>query len=145
MAIKNYRSEMPIGKIFDSIAQMLVSHGARQLIFEYRNDGKAVGLTFIIETPRGSIPIKLPARIERVAKVMEDQRADGWRNPAQVYRTAWKNIHDWIDAQMALLETEMAQLQEVFLPYMVDRSGKTFFEHMEDKGFMLENGDSINN
>jgi hypothetical protein len=30
--------------------------------------------------------------------------------PTQLYGVEWKNIDDWIEAQMALLETEMAQL-----------------------------------
>src|SRR5215207_9212052 len=102
--LKNYRSDMPVSQIFEGITTMLVAHGARQLVYDYSAAGKAVGLTFTIETPRGLLPIKLPARVEKVGKVMEQQRAEGWRNPEQHYRTAWKNIHDWIAAQMALLE-----------------------------------------
>jgi hypothetical protein len=38
---------------------------------------------------------------------------------------------------MALLETEMVSLEEIFLPYLVDRTGKTLFERMERQGFLL--------
>jgi hypothetical protein len=69
---------------------------------------------------------------------MQEQRAEGWRNPDQAYRTAWKNIHDWVDAQMALLETEMVRLEEVFLPYMTDSTGRSVFERMESQAFLLE-------
>ena len=135
--LKNYRSGMPIQRIFESLSQMLVAHGARRITYEYGADGRASGLSFAIETPRGVLPIRLPARVEKVGKVMERQRAEGWRHPEQHYRTAWKNIHDWIAAQMALLETEMVRLEEIFLPYLVDRTGRTFFESMEQKGFLL--------
>lgn len=139
--LKNYRSEMPINRIFDNITKVLVSHGARSISFEYGEAGQAVGLTFAIQTQAGMMGIKLPARIDKVARVMENQRAEGWRNSQQVYRTAWKNIHDWIEAQMALLETEMVKLEEVFLPYMVNRDGRTFFETMEERGYLLSKGE----
>ena len=41
---------------------------------------------------------------------------------------------------MALLEIGMAKMEEVFLPYMLDRQGVTFFERMEQQGFLLDSG-----
>jgi hypothetical protein len=41
---------------------------------------------------------------------------------------------------MALLEIGMAKIEEVFLPYMQDREGVTFFERMEQRGFLLDSG-----
>ena len=61
---------------------------------------------------------------------------------AQAYRVAWRNILDWVQAQMALLEIGMAKMEEVFLPYMQDREGVTVFERMEQRGFLLESGKS---
>ena len=60
----------------------------------------------------------------------------------QAYRVAWRNILDWVEAQMALLEIEMAKIEEIFLPYMVNSTGETFFERMEQRGFLLESGKS---
>jgi hypothetical protein len=138
--LKNYRSEMPIGRIMESITKLLVSHGARRIAYDYDEQGRQIGLLFDITTPQGSRTIKMPARIEKVARVMEEQQADGWRNPDQAQRTAWKNIHDWIAAQMALLETEMVKLEEVFLPYMVNETGQTLYEVLEGRGFLLPPG-----
>ena len=58
----------------------------------------------------------------------------------QAYRVAWRNILDWVQAQMALLEIGMAKMEEIFLPYMLDRKGRTFFERMEQRGFLLDSG-----
>jgi hypothetical protein len=58
----------------------------------------------------------------------------------QVYRVAWRNILDWVLAQMALMEIGMAKIEEVFLPYMQDREGMTLFEQMEQRGFLLDSG-----
>ena len=86
--------------------------------------------------------IKLPARLEKVPYAMYGRDAQSENEKQQVYRTAWKNMHDWIDAQLALVKTEMVKLEEVFLPYMQDHQGVTFFERMEQQGFLLERGKS---
>jgi hypothetical protein len=38
---------------------------------------------------------------------------------------------------MALVDTRMAQLQEVFLPYMAGKNGNPFYESMEEHQLML--------
>jgi hypothetical protein len=58
----------------------------------------------------------------------------------QAYRVAWRNILDWVQAQMALLEIGMVEMEEVFLPYMLDRQGVPYLERMEQRGFLLESG-----
>jgi hypothetical protein len=40
---------------------------------------------------------------------------------------------------MAMLDTEMVKLEEIFLPYMT-KDGQTYFELLEDRGFMLPSG-----
>ena len=43
---------------------------------------------------------------------------------------------------MALLEIEMVQLEEIFLPYMITRTGETFFEATQKKNYQqLERGE----
>jgi len=133
---------MPINRIFDGIQKMLVSAGARQISFEYDDNGRAIGIMFIVETPKGQLPIKLPVRIEKIRAVFEN---DGvyCKDDMQPYRTGWKNVHDWVAAQLALLETEMVKLEEIFLPYMARQDGKTYFEILENRGFMLPSGDKV--
>jgi hypothetical protein len=41
-----------------------------------------------------------------------------------------------------MLDTEMVKLEEIFLPYMTNKEGKTYFEIMENKGFALPSGES---
>jgi len=141
MPLKNYTSSMPMNRIFGNIQKMLVGAGARKIMFEYNDSGLAIGITFIINTLKGQIPIKLPVRLEKIKKVFE---RDGvyCKDEIQPYRTGWKNIHDWIDSQLALLDTEMVKLEEIFLPYMATPDGKTYFEVLETRGFMLTSGNS---
>jgi hypothetical protein len=140
MPLSNYTSGMPINRIFDNIQKMLISRGAKQIMFDYDN-GLAIGITFTIQTPKGLLPIKLPVKIERIKQVFIN---DGIRckDELQPYRTGWKNVHDWIKAQLAMLDTEMVKLEEIFLPYMTNKEGQTYFEVMESKNFALPNGES---
>ncbi len=147
--VKN-TSEIPIDRIFAELQQTLGTHGAKHISFEYGDDGKVQGLAFTIKVNDRFIPIKLPARVEKAQAVLKKQWEDGvishkrgkenTYGNEQAYRVAWRNILDWVLAQMALLEIGMAKMEEVFLPYMQDHEGVTFFEHMEQRGFLLGNG-----
>ena len=151
MAIKNYTSDKPIDRIFAELQHTLGTHGAKQISYDYGDDGKIQGMQFVIKVNDRFIPIKLPARIEKAQAVLERQYKSGVIKShigtkvysyEQAYRVAWRNILDWVQAQMALLEIGMAKMEEVFLPYMLDRQGITFYERMEKQDFLLESGKS---
>ncbi|HYD35529.1 MAG TPA: hypothetical protein VD999_05655 [Vitreimonas sp.] len=137
--IKNYTSRDTVTKSLNHIQQLLASKKAEKIMIDYK-DGEPVAITFLINSPKGLLPIRLPARIEGVAAVMYGARLNQLNNQAldQVKRTAWKNIFDWIDAQIALVETEMVKLEEVFLPYIVIGQ-YTVFEKFES-GTLLGDG-----
>lgn len=139
--LSNYTSNMPMNRLFDGITKMLVSHGARQIMFEYGDQGQATGITFVLQMAKGMQPVKLPARVEKVEQVFKNQNIRYKED--QPYRTGWKNIYDWIKAQLALLDTEMVKMEEIFLPYMVNNQGKTLFEAMEKTGFYLPSGEDL--
>lgn len=48
----------------------------------------------------------------------------------QAVRTAWRIVKDWVEAQMALQETQMVTTAQVFLPYMIMPNGKTVSENV---------------
>jgi hypothetical protein len=41
---------------------------------------------------------------------------------------------------MSLLETEMVKMEEIFLPYVIIRSGQTVYQVMAERHFMLGPG-----
>lgn len=139
MALKNYASNSPMPSIFAAIEKTLTEHGAKQIVKEY-DQGRIVSIAFVVSTSKGqSIAIKLPARFDRVEQIFKDQ---GVRyKEDQPYRTAWATIRDWIGSQMALIDWEMVKMEEVFLPYAVNRNGETFFETMERNQFELPSGE----
>jgi hypothetical protein len=150
MAIKNYTSDKPLEKIFAELQQTLGTHGAKQISYEYGDDGKVHGVEFAVIVHGHRLRVKLPARIEQAQAVLKRQWDEGTISHKrgrehtygyeQAYRVAWRNILDWVQAQMALLEIGMAKMEEVFLPYILDQQGRTLFERMEQRGFLLDSG-----
>lgn len=139
MPLSNYQSRSPMPNIFADIQKTLVEHGAKQVVFDYGDVGKIVGITFTIETQAGPMTIRLPAMFDRVQAIFDKQ---GLRyKPDQPYRTAWATLRDWVKAQMALIDWQMVKLEQVFLPYAVGRDGRTYFEILQSRGFLLEAGD----
>lgn len=132
MVLKNRHSESK--NTFDKIQKILSTHGARKISYEYDIHGKVIGLTFEIVINNNPASIKLPARLENVSMIMFrevlSEISESKRD--QVYRTAWANIRDWIDAQMAMIDTNMVVIEEIFMPYLYDpNSNITYFEHVK--------------
>jgi hypothetical protein len=145
----NYTTSIEPSKTIAEIQEILVSHGAKSVMANYTDRGTIQSLSFIIATAEGNIiGIKLPCDPIPVLKVMESQKRDRWENPQgkippafctepQALRVAWRIVKDWIEAQMALLETEMVKMEQIFLPYAIVRDGKTLFESIKSGGFTL--------
>jgi len=150
--LANYTTEVSAIKSAGEIQGMLVAHKAKEILIEYGEDGEPISLSFVIKTPKGELPFILPANITRVEAVLIKQRRympEKWyqnyeptmqKIHEQAVRVGWRILRDWVRAQMAILETEMVRLEQIFLPYLVTPSGKSLFEAMDDKGFYLTEG-----
>lgn len=125
MAIKNYTSTVDVYTSLGEIQGALAGHGARQIMVEYDEKGRPTGVTFAIDTPAGRRGFMLPANIDGVLFVFKQQKLKGDR--AQAEKTGWRNIRDWVLAQMAIIEAGMASIDEVFLPYLTDGRGNTLY------------------
>ncbi|MBA7671112.1 hypothetical protein ES703_79263 [subsurface metagenome] len=142
MPIANYSTTVEAIKTVGEIQGILVGHGARQILMNYAKDGAIESLSFVVETPYGEMPVKLPVDVEAMIKVLEKQRVPPrYCNRSQAVRIAWRILKDWVRAQMAILETEMVRMEQVFLPYMVGKDGKTLYETIVDRKFRLTEGE----
>ena len=56
---------------------------------------------------------------------------------AQAERTAWRNVRDWVLAQIALVESCDAEMDEVFLPYLMDEDGNTLYQAYSNGRLLL--------
>lgn len=139
MAIKNYTTSVDVYKSLGEIQGALANRGARQIMVNY-DAGQPVGLLFGIETPDGPRGFCLPANVEGVRAVFARQKVKA--QPGQAERTAWRNVRDWIMAQMAIIEAGQVQIDEVFLPYLTDGRGQTLYQIYQRGQLYLESGEA---
>lgn len=139
MPLLNYTTKVDTYTTLGEIQGQLVKHGAKKIMQEYDEQCRITALTFMINTPAGSRGIRLPANVDAVHKVLTRQKVKCDR--AQAERVAWRIIKDWVAAQMAILESEMVQMDEIFLPYMVNDNGQTLFEAYRSNQLLLKEGE----
>lgn len=136
MPLLNYTTKVNVYTTLGEIQGVLVKHGAKKIMQDYDDAGHISALTFCIETPAGVRGIRLPANVDAVHMVLAKQKVKCDREQAE--RVAWRIVKDWVEAQMAILESEMVQMDQIFLPYMVNDRGKTLFEAYRDNQLLLE-------
>lgn len=125
------------------IQRILGNSGASQILLDYK-DGDVSAVSFKYEVNHTSIPFHLPCRWQKIHKFMMDQMSNPRQSRMAEYerqskRVAWRQILRWIEAQMALVDTEMVKIEEIFMPYMQSKSGQTLFDHVAAGNFkMLE-------
>ncbi len=136
MPILNYTTKVDVYTTIGAIQGALVKHGAKKIMQDYDDAGRIAAICFAIDTPGGIRGIKLPANVAAVQAVLQRQKVKC--DYEQAERVAWRIIKDWVEAQMAILESQMVQMDEIFLPYMVDQHGQTLYAAYQTGRLMLE-------
>lgn len=144
MALLNYTTKIDPDKTASEIAKCLSLHGASAVMTEYNpEDSYVTALSFKVKVGDREMAFRLPSDWKPVLIVLEDQwnrRKIGGPRPdrAQAVRVSWRIIKDWVEAQMALVETQMVTTAQVFLPYAVMPNGKTLSENVaQNPQFLL--------
>jgi hypothetical protein len=102
-------------------------------------------LAFKIDINGQTWAFRMPLRWRQAYEVLyrRSKQEDRHRKTRQdhAYRVAWRILRDWVDVQMALVELEIVQMQEIFLPYVIQRNGQTLFENIvTDPSMLLGSG-----
>jgi len=132
MSLKKYTTEVPANRSISEIQEMLQKHGVSGVMMEYeQGTGRIQSLAFKIDINGQSW---MPLRWRQAHDVLyrrarREQRYTKSRED-HAYRVAWRILRDWVDIQMALVELEIVQIQEVFVPYVVQKNGQTLFENI---------------
>lgn len=142
MAILNYTTTIDAFKTVSEIEYILMKHQAKSIQKDYEN-GRIVSLSFVVDNGRMLFPVRMPAKVERCYQSLKKERAKSPNKQIivtmeQAEKVSWRILKDWVEAQMALLDIEIAKMEEIFMPYIVDRSGQTLFEKLERQQFYLE-------
>ena len=138
MPILNYTTKIAASKTVGEIQEILAKHGACKIMIDYENKSP-VAISFQIDTPYGMQAVRLPANVPGCLVAM---RNDGVKSDeAQAERVAWRICKDWIEAQMAFIEAQQAEMSQIFLPYIVSRDGSTVFDMFKSKQLFLSSGE----
>lgn len=126
MPIKNYTTKVDIYTSLGEIQGALARAGAEKIMVDYI-DEKPTGVTFALYRENfGLQGFTLPAAVDGTLRVFAKQKVKSDREQAE--RTAWRNVRDWVLAQMALIESCDVPIDEVFLPYLTNRCGQTLYQ-----------------
>lgn len=143
MPLLNYTTSVPVSRTLGQVQGLLVEAGARAIMAEYDDAGAVVGMSFAVVGPYGKQGYTLPVRTERVLAVLtRDGVGPKYRTPEHAEKVAWRIMKDWIEAQLALLSTEMVTLDQVMLPYMRTGDGRTVYELYLDDQLALPAGET---
>jgi tRNA nucleotidyltransferase/poly(A) polymerase len=131
-----YTTKCSADRTIAEISKILAQNRAQKILTEYSDAGEVNALSFQIAGPHGILTFRLPCKAEKMLKVLEQDRVDKrYRTLEHANSVAWRCVKAWLEAQLALLRTEMVEFAELLLPYVQREDGKTLYEHLEESRF----------
>jgi len=141
MPIKNYTTTLSAMACVAKVQAALVEHGAIGVQMMFDADKRISALAFGLPNKDGKVlSFSLPCEWRKFQEVLHQQGVRRWQEDEYAYRVAWANIKDWVLAQMALYETQMVDMPQVFLPFAQGKGGKTIYELIQGSGMLLGDG-----
>jgi hypothetical protein len=134
MPLLNYTSKVPAHASVAEINRMLAKAGAKQIMHDYDDAGNIVALSFSLDIGGQVLGFRLPTDWQPVQELLRQQlknnrNARPWMYAEEQARNvAWRIVKDWVEAQLAIIETRMVTTAQVFLPYAVNQKGQTLYE-----------------
>ena len=141
MPIKNYTTKVPANRSIDEIQKALVKNGATAFLFEYeKGTGRISALKFKLVVGEQEVAFALPVNWRQFQQCLKNEGARRYTDEDYVYRVAWRCIRDWVLAQMALYETQIVEMPQIFLPFAVTGNGETIYEKVKGGQLLLGSG-----
>ncbi len=139
MPILNYTTKINPARTVAEISQILANKGAKSVSTEYAPtpSGIPAALLFALDIGGKEFHFRLPCNADGVLVTLRRQRVSpSYATIEHARSVAWRIVKDWVEAQLALVESRQADAGEVFLPYMVEMaSGQTMYQR-----FLKSNG-----
>lgn len=137
MPILNYTTTIAAEKTAGEIQSKLAKAKAQAILCEYDENAVMCAMSFRIATKHGVIFFRMPANTDGVYRALckDSKIPRKLKTRGQAANVAWRVLKDWIEAQLAIVEAEMADISEVFLPYAQAADGRTLYKTLEDGGF----------
>ena len=140
MPILNYTTSIDVEKTTGEIQKKLATAGAQAVMTEYDKEQVLSAVSFRMMCNNIMVSFRLPAQIDRIYVLLQkDNKVPRkLKTRHQAARVAWRIIKDWIEAQLAIVEAEQAEMVEVFLPYAQNpHTGETLFAQLSGSNFAL--------
>lgn len=128
-------TNVSVSKTCGEIEEYLAKHGVSEVYKRYEN-GNVEAINFVMHINGENLPFSLPFRWQSIQKMAQNGRT-GYKKTAdeeQARKVAARITLRWVEAQFALIEVGMADVAEVFLPYVVNKSGETLYQKMIQNG-----------
>jgi hypothetical protein len=108
---------------------------------DYDPQGNVTAISFQILDNGTPFAFSLPTNYEPVYATLKRQNVPArYCNPDQARRVAWRITKDWIEAQLAIIETRMVTTAQVFLPYAITNNGQTLYTYISENRNLLSGG-----
>lgn len=135
MAILNYTTSIDAYKTAGEIMRSLAAAGATQIGIDYQ-DGEPSAISFMLVVRGSAMLFRLPSNHRGVLGALQKATDRGvtakHRTEGQARRVAWRIVKDWTEAQLAIIEAQVALPEQVFLPYAVTDDNRTLFDRFTD-------------
>jgi hypothetical protein len=135
--ILNYTTTVSASKTVLEICQILSKAKCQAIMQEFHPNGRAKAVSFRINTAFGIMTFQLPANVDGVWKRIQRDSILPYskRTFDQAERVAWRILKDWTEAQCAMIQVGLADMEQVFLPYAQRTDGLTLYENLKMKQF----------
>lgn len=142
MPILNYTTDIAVGKTMGEIQTALARRGVQRISTLFDDQGVPAGLGFTMKTDYGVRDFELPVRTDGVLAAMQrDPKVPkAKQNAEQAARVAWRIAKDWLEAQSALIDAGLAELDEVMMPYLITDTGRTMYVETRQRLLAIESG-----
>lgn len=142
MPLLNYTTKISTTKTLMEIQAMLAKAGASAILSEFDSNGQVSALSFRMNVNGSQAGFRLPADPKPVLYLIshDPKVPRSLRTDEQASRVAWRIVKDWVEAQLAIIATNMVKPEQAFLPYMLNANNKTVYEVFADNPQFLLGG-----
>ena len=136
MPILNYTTKVDSYKTIGEIQKILAAAGAKKVIIDNDDENRPAGLSFsLVGSDNIMYLYKLPCNFVGILNAMRNNKKVPRHmcSKDQALRVGWRILKDWVASQTAIVEADLAAMQQIFLPYAVTKDGITLYEYVNDK------------
>lgn len=141
MALLNYTTKVPVVRSVAEIQKLLVKHGASSIMQDYDDDQELIAISFSLKLNNQQLAFRLPIDWKSTYAVMNmDDTPSRYVYEDQARRVSWRIVKDWVEVQLAIAETGMVTIPQVFLPYAIREDGRTLYQVIAEDPQLLLGG-----